>query len=369
MRITIATGPTYAFPPVGAAGVQKVFFALAREFADRGHDVTVFARSWPGQPGEEMLDGIRIVRWGGYAQGLNIWCDLAKDFMYAVRAFRRVPAADVIVTNDFWLPFMMQFAGEGCGKLAVAAHRFPKRQYRLYRHASAVIAVSRPVADAIREQEPSLARRVFTINNPVDTVTFHGVPREPRDKVVVGILGRIHPEKGVHLLLESAARLVKCGSPVQLKVAGPWEQSQGGGGERYWRTIRQMAAGLPVEISGPLKAEELAGYFQSLDIFCLPSLADFGEAMPLAPLEAMACGAVPVVSNIGAFFEYIEDGVNGVVFDHHSEDPSGALTAALGRLIEDGSMRVAMSSAARTTAERFSASSVAAQYLDVFGNL
>lgn len=369
MKITIATGPTYAFPPVGAAGVQKVFLALAREFVRCGHEVTVFARSWPGQADEEILDGIHIMRWGGYAQGLNIWSDLAKDFIYAARARRRVPPADIVITNDFWLPFMMQFGGGVRGKLVVAAHRFPKRQYRLYRHADAVIAVSQPVANAIRAQEPALAGRVFTINNPVDTRMFHGIPRKPEDKVVVGILGRIHPEKGVHLLLESTERLVKRGCPMRVKVAGPWEQSQGGGGERYWRKIRQMAEGLPVDIAGPLKAEELPGFYQSLDIFCLPSLADFGEAMPVAPLEAMACGVVPVVSNIEAFMEYMENGVNGIVFDHHAADPAGELAAALGRLIGDPGTRMAMAAAARATSERFSASAVAAGYLEVFARL
>jgi glycosyltransferase involved in cell wall biosynthesis len=367
MKITIATGPTYPFPPVGAAGVQKVFLALAREFSRLGHDVTVFARSWPGQPETEEFSGIRIVRWGGYAQGLNIWSDLGKDFIYAARAFRRVPSADVVVTNDFWLPFMLKFADRGA--LVVAAHRFPKQQYRLYRHARAVIAVSRPVAKAIRTQEPSLAERVFTINNPVDTQTFSFRPRVPGEKCVIGVLGRIHPEKGVHLLLESTSRLVRQGCPVEVRIAGPWRESQGGGGERYWRTIQKLSVGLPVEISGPLEDSELPGFFRSLDVFCLPSLGDFGEAMPLAPLEAMACGGVPVVSKIEAFFEYIENGKNGLAFDHHAEDPAESLTQALRELIARPEQRQRMSVEARATAERFAVPAVALEYLEVFKSL
>ena len=250
----------------------------------------------------------------------------------------------------------------------VAAHRFPKRQYGFTGMGCRDCGLA-ACCKCHRAQEPALAGRVFTINNPVDTRMFHGIPRKPEDKAVVGILGRIHPEKGVHLLLESTERLVKRGCPMRVKVAGPWEQSQGGGGERYWRQIRQMAEGLPVDIAGPLKAEELPGFYQSLDIFCLPSLADFGEAMPVAPLEAMACGVVPVVSNIEAFMEYMENGVNGIVFDHHAADPTGELAAALGRLIGDPGTRKEMAAAARATAERFSASAVAAEYLEVFARL
>jgi len=366
MHIVIATGPIHAFPPPGAAGAQKVFLTLAREFVRRGHQVTVFAREFPGQANDDKFEGMRIVRRDGYSQGTNIWVDLAKDLAYALRVRTKLPVGDIVITNDFWLPALLRRSELKGAKLVVAAHRFPKHQYWLYRHVDAFIAVSKPVAAAIRKQQPSLAAKVFTVNNPLDTSTL--TLRQPagRKEVVIGSLGRVHPEKGVHLLLQAFRQLVQTGLPVRLKIAGPWEKSAGGGGDDYWQSIKRMADGLPAEILGPLHNDQIADFYGSLDIYCLPSLADLGEAMPLAPLEAMACGVVPVVSDIEAFMEYIEDGVNGVVFNHRAADAPSQLADSLERLVRDPETRARLVRRARIKAEHFGPQTIGDEYLAMF---
>lgn len=365
MKITIATGPIFPFPPVGAAAVQKVFYDLSREFVRCGHEVIVFARAREGQPEEEVIEGVKVVRWGGYSQGINIWYDLWKDFLYAAQAFRRVPVGDVVVVNDFWLPFWLKFRRGEWGKLIIEAQRFPKHQYRLYRHASAVIAVSRSVAEEIEAQEPSMVGRVHVVNNPVDTTALFSASRVPRAEIILGFLGRIHPEKGLHLLLEAFRQLVDSGEVVRLKIAGPWEESEGGGGEKYWQKVRALSEGLPVEFLGSLNVE-VPDFLRSVDIFCLPSLADFGEAFGLAPLEAMACGAVPVVSKLAVFREFIVEGENGLVFNHHASDTAKALAEELRKLINDAEIRQRMSKSAAQTAKRFSIATIATKYLEIF---
>jgi len=366
MNIVIATGPIHAFPPPGAAGAQKVFLTLAREFVRKGNRVTVFARAWPGQEADENFEGVRILRAGGYSQGTNIWMELIKDFAYAARVRSRIPTGDVLITNDFWLPALLKNYRRRGTRLVVAAHRFPKRQYWLYRHADAFIAVSESVADAIRKQEPSVAGKVHTINNPLDSSTLYPAHRADRDGITIGSLGRIHPEKGVHLLLRAFGKVSPSHPAMRLRIAGPWEKRDGGGGEQYWKEIHRMADGLPVEILGPLRNDEIADFYNSLDVYCLPSLADLGEAMPLAPLEAMACGVVPVVSDIAAFREYIEPGRNGVVFNHRAENAPELLAAAIRQLALDPARRDAMAAAARETSTRFSPPTIADKYLQLF---
>jgi len=57
--------------------------------------------------------------------------------------------------------------------------------------------------------------------------------------------------------------------------------------------------------------EELPGLYAACDYVAVPSLF---EGMPNALLEAMACGAVPIVSDAGAMAEVVEHGVSGFVF-------------------------------------------------------
>jgi hypothetical protein len=100
MKITIATGPIFPVPAVRGGAVQRLWEGVAREFAKRGHEVTIFAREFPGQATEETVDGIRYVRRGGYEQSTSIKRDLVQCLLYALKTARHVPPGDVVVTGD-----------------------------------------------------------------------------------------------------------------------------------------------------------------------------------------------------------------------------------------------------------------------------
>ena len=62
-------------------------------------------------------------------------------------------------------------------------------------------------------------------------------------------------------------------------------------------------------------------------------MAEKGEAMPVAPLEAMANGCVPLVSKLDCFRDYISDGTNGFVFDHRGSARDSDLTERLSAVL------------------------------------
>jgi len=82
MRITIATGPWLPVPAINGGAIPRMWQGLAGEFAKRGHDVCIFARSDDRQPNEERINGVRYVRRGGATESLAITRDLAKDLVY-----------------------------------------------------------------------------------------------------------------------------------------------------------------------------------------------------------------------------------------------------------------------------------------------
>jgi glycosyltransferase involved in cell wall biosynthesis len=131
--------------------------------------------------------------------------------------------------------------------------------------------------------------------------------------------------------------------------------------------LKRQLAGLPVRFRSPVYSpRELAAVYDTGDILLYPSVAETGEAMPLAPLEGMARGLVPVVSDIAAFREYLEPGANGIVFDHRTPQAAANLAASLRDLIGDPARRERMGTAARQTAENFSPAAVADKYLQLF---
>jgi glycosyltransferase involved in cell wall biosynthesis len=379
MKITISTGPTFPVPAVRGGAVQRMWHGLAKEFTKRGHEVTVFARAFPGQPETENRGGIRIVRWGGYDQGTNVRWDLVRCFWYALRAASRLPEGDILVTNDFWMPVFAVRRKKKCGKVVINANRFPKGQYGIYGGVDLIAAASGAVALEIGRQSPKLTGRIKVVPNAVDEEFLRdsgvkGLRGSGMGKVTVLFVGRIHPEKGVELLLEAWKRLseikmkMKIRGELKLRIVGPYRKEQGGGGAEYLETLKQKAEG--VEWGEPVYGvEELAAVYDTGDILVYPSVAETGEAMPLAPLEGMARGLPVVVSNLEVFREYLVPGRNGASFEHRGGRAAENLADALAKLIENPSLRQAMSKDARATAEKYAPGKIADLYVQAFENL
>ncbi len=148
---------------------------------------------------------------------------------------------------------------------------------------------------------------------------------------------------------------------------GPVKEGEGGGGEAFAEELKRQVEGLPVRFEAPVyDPAALASIYDEADVFVYPSVAETGESFGIAPLEAMARGVVPVVSDLAVFREYLEPGMNGMVFDHRTKNPAAGLALVLGELISDADRRERMGAAARETAERFSPSAIADKYLQLF---
>ena len=382
MKITIATGPIFPVPAVRGGAVQRLWEGLAREFAKRGHEVTIFAREFPGQATEETVDGIRYVRRGGYAQSTSIKRDLVQCLLYALKTARHVPPGDVVVTNDFWMPAVLPWLKPSVGNVIPCLQRFPKNQGRLYNKCAALAAVSRAVADAVKAQSPAVAGKVVVVPNAIDEEFLkrrveHGAGSMEKGAggarpVRILYVGRIHPEKGLGLLAQALKSMEHgAGSGTQRAwecvLVGPAKQSEGGGGEAFAEELKLQVEGLPVRFEAPVyDPAALAKIYDQADVFVYPSVAETGESFGIAPLEAMARGVVPVVSELAVFREYLEPGVNGKVFDHSSGEAAENLAVVMQALIGDADRRKQMAIAARKTAEGFSTAVIAERYLKLF---
>jgi len=90
---------------------------------------------------------------------------------------------------------------------------------------------------------------------------------------------------------------------------------------------------------------ELARAYCALDVYVVSSRQEGG---PKAVLEAMASGIPLVTTRVGQAQELVEDGRNGLLCD---VEDVGALSAAVIRVYEDGTLASLLRPAARTTAE------------------
>jgi glycosyltransferase involved in cell wall biosynthesis len=354
--------------------VEKVHLLLAGAYQAAGHDVTIISRKYKNFPDEERVDGIRHLRIASYERSSSLAVNLALDFVYALRVARSLPQSDVTITNSFFLPLLVRH--KTAGKIYVHVARFPKHQMLLYWRTDRLQAISRAVAEEIVRQAPSLGRKVVTIAYPVADDYFSSKPLRPRKKVVLYV-GRIAREKGVRLLIESFAAMLKYCDPAdtsewKLRIVGPHDIAHGGDGPEYLRELLDLAQplGFSCVFAGPIfDKEELIKEYQAASVFVYPSLAESGEAFGLAPLEAMAAGCAVVVSNLHCFDDFVEDGLTALKFEHRCSDPRASLTAKLALLIKQPKLIEEFGKHGNMAARKFQASAVANRMLDDFGSL
>ena len=374
MRITIVQGAFLPVPPLLGGAVEKIWLALGQEFARRGHQVTHISRAYPGLATRETLNGVNHRRLSGFAAPASLLKLKILDLLYSLRVRLHLPAADILVTNTFWLPMLVRNTSNG--KLYVHVARYPKGQLKFYAHAARLQTVSKPIAREMAAQAPALKAKIKVIPNLVslaDEASVVADSTQTRERVLL-YAGRIHPEKGIELLLEAFALFCvrSTGEKWRLRLVGPWEHRQGGGGAGYQESLRSRYAelGERVEWVGPIfDTAGLADCYRQASLFVYPSLAERGETFGVAPLEAMSLGCPPLVSALECFQDFIEDGVTGFIFDHRTPQPAKLLAEKIFTLTRDPVRLREVASRASATARDYRPERVAEMFLEDFASL
>ena len=376
MKISIVCSFFLPVPPVRGGAMEKIWFRLGREFAARGHAVTLFSRTWPGFPDEETIDGVRILRLPGFDHTRRTWSNLALDLIWGLRVARRLPPGDIVACNTVSLPAHLSLTRPAAGRVVVILSRMSKGHAHFYGRIDRLVATSEAVKTRALAENPRLRGRTLVLPNPIDWRLHQASVNKaaPPAPLTIGYVGRLHPEKGVEILVQAAAALARRPSlPAwRLRLVGPQKVAEGGGGEAHVDALRRLAAaaGADISIEAPIyDPEKLARVYGSLDIFCYPSLAEKGEGLSVAPIEAMAAEAVPVVSALDCYRDVIEDGMNGLVFDHRAPDRADRLADCLAELLIDPARRGRMAVRARDDSRRFDYGAVADDLLADFARL
>lgn len=372
MRITIVLGPFKPPPPAPSGAVEKAWWSLAKAFVAAGHAVTAIGPDHADLPRGEGWDGIAYRRLPLLDRSGRTWIDVLRDLGWSRRARRLLPPADVTVTNTFWLPRLLGGRGSrarrDAGLLEVHVQRFPKGQMFLYAGADSISTVSAAISDGIASERPRLADRIRVVPNPVDVEVFHPDAacldrRTSSSPAVLLYTGRVHPEKRLDLLVAAWRRLLEEGRTLRLRILGPWETGAGGGGASLVEALRALAGPHQFELPGPVAdPEALAEELRGADLYCYPSTAAKGEALPIAPLEAMACGLAPVVADLPQYRGVLEHGRNASVFDGSLD----ALISSLRTLLDDSERRSSLDRGAVQAADRLDVPAIAARHLEAW---
>ncbi len=366
MKIAIVQGAFLPVPPIMGGAVEKMWYLLGQKFAARGHEVVHISKKWAELPEREQMQGVTYLRVAGHNAPINPVYFKILDGFYTLRAVRAVPSdADIVVTNTFWAPLLLPLFKKA--KIYVDVARMPKGQMRLYRTAARLRGNSTPVAAAIRQELPASQHfQVGMVPNPLPYNATEAMELHQKGNNIL-FCGRIHPEKGLDLLAQAANALP---DGWTLSIVGPWQSAAGGGGAAYLAKLKVALNPDKVQFIEPIyDIEKLNVLYKAAAIFVYPSVAEKGETFGLAPLEAMAWGAVPVVSDLACFKDFIVDRENGLIFDHRQPDAQDQLAQYLLRLINDPALRHRLGEKALNVRTTHSPDSIADQFLADFASL
>jgi glycosyltransferase involved in cell wall biosynthesis len=175
------------------------------------------------------------------------------------------------------------------------------------------------------------------------------------DRCALAFAGRLVFGKGADYLLQAlAATATSAQTPLTIAGEGP-ERA------RLESLARELGLANSVTFAG--LAHEMPRFWRQCDVAVVPS-AEFVEACPMVPLEAMAAGKPVVATENGGLPELVVDGETGTLVP--PEDPA-ALARAIDRYATDGELRRRHGDSGRRRAlEMFGIGRCADEYLELF---
>lgn len=244
-------------------------------------------------------------------------------------------------------------------------NRFYSRIERLVlRGADRVVVVSGSLKalltqHGIAEQNVRVIHNAIDLNDSVPSTSGkeirhrHGITA---DQEIIGVIGRVSPEKGLMVFLRAMEKLVWSFPNVKALIIGDGQDRAMLEGYCREKRLSDYVMFLGYQ-------EKVADYYQVLDLLVQPSLS---EGLPNTVLEAMSFGVPVLATAVGGVPEIIQDG-NGIMVPPN--DPE-ALAERMIQLLRDGALRCTIGSKGKDSLyPRFAADGRARQIIDLYQEL
>ena len=372
-----------------SSGPERYLFAVKRLLEERGHEVVPFSvryrqnepspwqdyfvppiagddeimfrqHSWSASSVRRALARAIYSRevYDALSRELR---DARPDVAYVLKFMRKLSPSILTALRDNGVPVAIRFSdfdlicaqqhllrdGRVC-ELCIGRDLWPSVRYRCVQGSFAASAVNAVGVEYARRRgyfdsvgafvAPSRIMRQKMIAGGLSAGRVHHIPTfvethdarpwEARDRRV-SFVGRIAPEKGVHVLLDAVELLRGWGvaADVEFVIAGDLATPAGRAIERRLRS-RPVAG---VRLTGSLDQAGVIDLLQSSLFSVVPSL--WYENTPNSLLESLACATPAIVSDLGSLHDILEGTGAGLLVE--PGDPA-ALADALREALQDG---------------------------------
>lgn len=235
-----------------------------------------------------------------------------------------------IISKKYNVPFLISLLGSDVNRLSEGT-KFWKAAKKLLEKAHKVTAVTNDLFDKCNQKNIHIEKsKMELIDNIYDTNNFT-IKDKNQTRKLLGInpgvkmifyAGGLIPVKNVDILIRALYKILDSGSDVNLFIGG--EGVEEGNLKRLTET---NSISEKIVFLGPLQSEQMINYYNSSDLFCLPSKS---EGLPNVIVEALLCGTPVVASAVGGIPAIVKEGENGyLVVPNSVEDLADKINIGL----------------------------------------
>jgi len=347
---------------VWGGGAEVYIHELAKQWLKEGHKVTVFCGNDRKNPRNEVVDGIQIVRRGGFYT-VYFWA-----FLYYILRFRGL--FDIIVDCENGIPFFTPlyvrkpvflvihhvhqeiFREHLKAPLSWLAIILERKLMPLVYKNSQVITISPSSKKAIMRYGMS-KKEPQVIYCGVDLSTY--VPGKKAKKPLILYVGRLQAYKNLKVLIKATKNLAERLVPFKLVIAGF-------GKERtiLENLVEKLELKTYVEFAGKVSEEQKISLYQKAWVAVNPSSY---EGWGITSIEANSCGTPVVVANVPGLRDSVKNPSSGFFADYQNPDEFAEL---IFRIITNRSLRQDLAKTSRKWAENFTWEKSAEECLSLF---
>ncbi|HEY4674509.1 MAG TPA: glycosyltransferase family 4 protein [Candidatus Bathyarchaeia archaeon] len=325
---------SWEFPPRIIGGISSHVNDLSLALTRKGMTVHVVTCDFPEAPEYEKIHGVHVYRFNSKIPSYNFlsWIfsmnqNMAEKAIDVINSQNEnidiIHAHDWLVANAainvkdaYGKPLVSTMHATEDGRRGGIHSDYQRTISEVERHlvdqSSKVICCSNFMADQISEAFDTPKEKLYVIRNGVDAAKFdvkvdsQSIRRryvKANEKMVVYV-GRLVHEKGVHVLIGAAPKVLSVLPNVNFVIVG-----EGGMKEYLTKEAWDFGVANHVFFTGFVDEKMLISIYKASDAAVFPSLY---EPFGITALEAMAAKTPVVVSDTGGLAEIVEHDKTGV---------------------------------------------------------
>jgi glycosyltransferase involved in cell wall biosynthesis len=322
---------------------------VVEHFAGKGHEVHVISFRPAEIPNATVhhVDGLERIgkaRYIVHARRVKSMVhDLRPDILHALH----LTSYGFLAGFTGWQPSIVSVWGTDVleAPSLSPAHGWITR--RALAQAGTITATGLRLAEATLPHAPP-EKPVIVIPYGIDVDLFTPAPRQEHDRLTIGAVARLSPEKGLEYLLRAVA-LIRDRADAAYETPRVIDVVLAGDGpareKLEWLTA-ELRLDNNVRFLGEVAHKEVPAVLQSLDIFAMPST---WEGFGVAALEASAMRLSVIASDIHGIPDVVRPDETGLLVPARDVN---ALVEAIVQLAGDGALRLRLGEAGRAFVER-----------------